>query len=88
MEKLDSLITRTKIGETIAIGVGGASGVLEVLDIISPVLAVIATLFGILAGWYSFRLKRLEYRERVRRISIDIELEAPKGAPDAKDDSE
>lgn len=73
--KLDHLLIKTRIGELTTGGLAGGSFLVDLFNWATPVAAFLGALLAVVAGWYTMRLKRLEYQARVKEINVQIELE-------------
>lgn len=71
MQQLDATLLRSHAGEIIALTFGGGSAALNVLSIVTPIVGLIGALLGALAGIYTFRLKRMEYKRAIARFKSE-----------------
>jgi len=71
IKTLNAILLNSRLGETFTLAFGGGAVFLDALNYITPLAAFIAAIFAVIAGFYTARLKKLEYRHRIIELTKD-----------------
>ena len=65
MTRINTHLLKGFFGETTTVLFGGGAAGLGFLEIITPILALIAVLLAVISGIYTLRIKRIDLKQRL-----------------------
>jgi len=63
MSRFDNHLVKGFLGETYTLLFGGSAVLGGILDILTPILALIGAILAIVSGFYTLRLRRLQFKD-------------------------